>query len=151
MAPYYAHFATLNLQCALQSQPSNDVEGIVLKWEAEWSSLLYCLSVLKAFFSCVFCNVLYRHMIEWGIITLGQLGAVSVCVYSGQCSVIGRQPLSTTVPPLGCWLGKQNTGEWTQDRESDGTEHRAGFGTQLSNTWWHSHTDSSPMTPMLIS
>ena len=31
VAPYYAHFATLNLQCALQSQPSNDVEGIVLK------------------------------------------------------------------------------------------------------------------------
>ena len=28
-----------------------------------------------------------------------------MCVYSGQCSVIGRQPLSTT----GGWLGKQNT------------------------------------------
>ena len=50
VAPYHAHFATLNLQCALQSQACNDVEGIVLKWEAEWSSLRYCLSVLKAFF-----------------------------------------------------------------------------------------------------
>ena len=28
-----------------------------------------------------------------------------MCVYSGQRSVIGRQPLSTT----GGWLGKQNT------------------------------------------
>ena len=80
--------------------------------------------------------------IEWGIIiTLGQLGAVSVCVYSWQCSVIGRQPLSTlyctnTGLLVGGWESKTQESEHRTARESDGTQHthRAGFVTQLSNT-----------------
>ena len=56
-------------------------------------------------------------MIEY----VGQLGAVSVCVYTGQCSVIGRQPLSSSAGLVyGGWEGKQNPGQgigWTTTAE----------------------------------
>ena len=89
--------------------------------------------------------------IEWGIIiTLGRLGAVSVCVYSWQCSVIGRQPLSTlycttTGLLVGGWESKTQESEHRTARESDGTQHTQGrvWDTVIEHMMTSAHTYSS--------